>query len=95
MVKAQVGVTRKNSEAPPLIKNKRLLAEGVTDDDVRYLTARFLPKPIVAALTIGFAYFGILVWCQVQQGYECFTLGCVDGREGMEHPIATIATGHT
>ncbi|MHC4956334.1 MAG: TMEM175 family protein [Planctomycetota bacterium] len=43
-------------------KNHRLIADALTDSDVRRMTASLLTEPIAAVLTIGAAFFGPLAW---------------------------------
>jgi uncharacterized membrane protein len=43
-------------------KGRRLIQESVTEEDVRHMTARLLPNPVTAVLTIGIAFLGSLWW---------------------------------
>jgi uncharacterized membrane protein len=56
-------------------KDRRLVDDAVTEEDARHLTARLLPAPVVAVLTIGIAFIGSLWWT-----LSWFVLGAVVGR---------------
>jgi uncharacterized membrane protein len=67
-------------------KDRRLISDAVTEEDVRHLTARLLPSPVVAVLTIGIAFLGNLWWT-----LSWFVLGGVVGklaRKRLEPPAA-------
>jgi uncharacterized membrane protein len=55
--------------------DRRLISDAVTDEDARHLTARLLPSPVTAALTVGIAFLGSLWWT-----LSWFILGAVVGR---------------
>lgn len=56
------------------IHDHRLVHESVTEEDTRSLTARLLPGPVTAVLTIGIAFLGSLWWT-----LSWFVLGAVVG----------------
>lgn len=60
-------------------KHRRLVADVVTGKDARHLTARLLPAPLVAVLTIGIAFLGSLWWT-----LSWFVLGALIGRRAKE-----------
>lgn len=60
-------------------KDRRLVADTVTEQDTRRLTARLLPGPVVAVLTIGIAFLGSLWWT-----LSWFVLGAVVGQRAKE-----------
>lgn len=57
------------------IHRRHLVHESVTGEDARHMTARLLPGPVTAALTIGIAFLGSLWWT-----LSWFVLGAVVGR---------------
>ena len=56
-------------------RNRKLLHDWVEDDDLAKLTARLIPEPITAVLTIPCAFFGPAAW-----GLSWFVIGPVVGR---------------
>ena len=56
-------------------KDRRLVSDAVTEEDVNHMTVRLLPGPVTAVLTIGVAFLGNLWWT-----LSWFVLGAVIGR---------------
>lgn len=61
------------------IHDRRLVHESITDEDARNLTARLLPGPVTALLTIGIAFLGSLWWT-----LSWFVLAAVIGKRARD-----------